>query len=339
MGSHAVGPSRLVRAVAPAAAAAGLSVVLVLITLGCVAPVETGTDAATTGEPDAPALELVSPLLGVTLLPTASTSEDIEAAEAALADAPDDVETLLSAGRAYAGVWRYTAAIAVYDRAVDLAPEDWRPYRHRGHRYISTRRFDEAIGDLERARDIEPHGFDIAYHLGLAYYLAGRFSDAADEYGRCMALADDAEAIARVESGQVPEGFRSCVDMRDDPGDLVAVSEWRWRALARAGRGDEAAGLLEPIRPHVNVGDNLSYLKTLLVHGGRLSVEEALDPDTLDDNDFVTVGYGVAVQRLVEDDVAGARELLERIVDDAHWNGFGYIAAESDLVHLNEDGR
>ena len=81
------------------------------------------------------------------------------AAEAALEAAPEDVELLLAAGRAYAGIWRYTAAIDVYDRAIAVAPDDWRPYRHRGHRYISTRRFDDAIADLDIDRRNPPADF------------------------------------------------------------------------------------------------------------------------------------------------------------------------------------
>lgn len=267
--------------------------------------------------------ELVSPL-GVELFALAESSDEVAAADEAMAATPDDVELIIAAARVRRNIWRYNEAIDLYTRAIELAPDDWRPYRFRGHRYISTRQFDLAIPDLERARELAPEEFDVAYHLGLAYFLAGRFADAAAEYGRCMDAAPSEG-----------EEARGCASVAADDDTRVAVTEWRYRALRRAGDHEAAAALLETVDDNMTVEENGSYYASLLHAKGLRSRAEILDDAELSDNQFVTIGYGVASWLIAEGRDDEAAELLQRIVQDEHWNGFGYIAAETDLVRLN----
>ena len=50
----------------------------------------------------------------------------------------------------------------------------------------------------------------MAYHLGLAYFVSGRREDAADEYLRCLALAED-DAARSAQS----DDFRNGSDLHD----------------------------------------------------------------------------------------------------------------------------
>ncbi len=175
---------------------------------------------------------------------------------------------------------------------------------------------------------LAPHSFDVAYHLGLAYYLQGRFGDAADEYGRCMALADAPGADATADT----LGYRACEEIARRPASLVAMAEWRRRALARAGRSGEIPALLERVDPAWEVTVNASYFASLLMARGDRGAETVLDDEAL--GRFETRAYGVAVDRLVAGESEAARELLERIAADPHWPGFGRIAAEVDLTGL-----
>jgi imidazolonepropionase-like amidohydrolase len=281
-----------------------------------------------------PDAELVSPLgLGAYhALP--DTAGALAAAEAALA-AGADADRLLAAAAALAGLWRYGDAIRVYDRAIATAPGDWRAYRFRGHRRISLRRFDAAVRDLERARELAPHSFDVSYHLALAYYLRGEFAAAADEYARCMGLAEDPAALALLREGRLPQGFRACMHMAEADNDRVAMAEWRWRALRRAGRDAEAARLLDTIRPDMQVTSNRAYLETLLYHRGLLDEATLMDPATLTENRFETLGYAIAVGHLLDGRPERARRLLDAIVERGdRWNAFGFIAAEADLLRM-----
>lgn len=268
-------------------------------------------------------------LFGEPLFAMEDTTGAIAEADAALADAPDDVELIIAAGRVRRNFWQYRQAMNLYTRAMELSPGDWRPYRFRGHRHISLRDFENAIADLEQARDLAPFNWDVAYHLGLAYYLAGRFGDAAEEYGRCLAMAEDSEA----QAANAPD-FRSCSENGSDPESYVAMTEWAVRAASRAGRSEAARVLLEGVPLDLEIGENLAYYHDLLFYKGVMTAEDLLNPGPEGPYRRETVGFGVASWFLVQGDTLAARELLEELVRDPWWPGFGRIASEAELARL-----
>ena len=270
-------------------------------------------------------------LFGEALFQQEDTTGAIAEADAALADDPDDVDLLIAAGRVRRNFWQYRQAMELYTRAIELAPRDWRAYRYRGHRHISLRQFDEAIRDLEMARELAPMNWDVSYHLGLAYFLDGRFDEAADEYLRCLGLADTDEA-REAQS----DDFRSCSQNAEDAESFVAMTEWAVRAALRAGREETAADLLAGVAPDLDVTENIAYYHDLLLYKGLKTREELLDPGPDAPYRRETVGYGVANWMLVQGDTAEAVELLEELARDPWWPGFGRIAAEVDLFRLTE---
>jgi len=294
---------------------------------------EPSAQPETTSPAPAPALLLDSArpqttsLMGETLYARADTAGEIAAADSARAANPEDLELLIQAGRVRRNHWRYREAMELYTQAMEQAPQDWRPPRFRGHRFISLRDFDAAVADLERARELAPLNWDVSYHLGLAYFLAGRFDDAADEYLRCLAMADD-EAARAAEA----DGFRSCSENADDPESRVAMTEWAVRALGRAGRDAAADSLLEALATGLPVEENRAYYDALLWKKGVLEESELLAEDA--PYRLETVGYGIANQRVVQGDTTTALELLDRLIQDPWWPGFGRIAAEVDRARL-----
>lgn len=265
-------------------------------------------------------------LLGEPLYALEDTTGEIARADEALAAAPDDVELIIAAGRVRRNYWQYRDAMALYTRAAELAPDDWRPYRFRGHRHLSVREFDLAVRDLERARELASMNWDVSYHLGLAYFVSGRFGDAADEYLRCLGLADDAGAQAADN-----DAFRSCSRNGDDPESRVAMTEWAVRALLRSGRGGEADALVAAIPDDLEVSENVSYYHDLLYDKGLKTADELLDLGPDAPYRLETVGFGVATRLLVAGDTARALEVFQKIVADPWWPGFGRIAAEAEL--------
>ncbi|HSG49905.1 MAG TPA: tetratricopeptide repeat protein, partial [Longimicrobiales bacterium] len=268
-------------------------------------------------------------LLGDDLFQLEDTTGAIAEADARLAQAPDDVERLIAAARVRRNFWQYRQAMALYTRAMELAPEDWRPYRYRGHRHLSVRDFPGAVRDLEAARERAPLNWDVAYHLGLAYFLVGDFGSSADEYLRCLSLAEDPGA--RAAQG---EDFRSCSQNGDDPESRVAMTEWAVRALQRAGRMEEASALVEAVPGDLDIRENLAYYHDLLFYRGLKTEAELLAEGPDAPYRFETVAQGVANWRLVQGDTAGAVELYERMVADPWWPGFGRIAAEVELLRI-----
>jgi tetratricopeptide (TPR) repeat protein len=267
------------------------------------------------------------PLVPIELADRPKLEADLAQAEKDLTAKPNDVSAIIWVGRRQAYLWRYQDAIATFSKAIALEPNNPRPYRHRGHRYITTRQFDRAIADFEKAAslikgtpdEIELDGapnpsnkprsslhFNIWYHLGLAYYLKGDYQKAVNAYNECMKVSTNDDA-------------------------LTATSDWLWMTLMRLNRKDEAAKVLERITPKMEILENGSYHRRLLMYKGLEKPETLLDPANADDLTIATQGYGVGNWYYVTGDRARARGIFEKVVAGRQWSAFGYIAAEADL--------
>ena len=192
------------------------------------------------------------------------------------------------------------------------------------------RQFDRAIADLEKAAglikgtadEVEPDGapnpsgkprstlhFNIWYHLGLAHYLTGSYSRALDAYAECMKVSTNDDAI-------------------------VATSDWMWMTLMRLNRKADAAKLLERISSKMEILENGSYHRRLLMYKGIEKPEALLDPGNADDLTIATQGYGVGNYFDVSGDRNRARQIFAKVVSGRQWNAFGFIAAEADLQRM-----
>jgi hypothetical protein len=118
-----------------------------------------------------------------------------------------------------------------------------------------------------------------------------------------------------------------------DPEAHVAIAEWAYRALRRAGRPDEARALLEPVSPLLIVRENRAYHQALLAHKGERTSADLLLPLPAEGR-FETRAYGAALDELLDGDRTRALLLLRRIAADPHWPGFGRLAAEADLARM-----
>ena len=255
---------------------------------------------------------------------------DLAQAEQTLAANPKDAEAIIWVGRRLGYLWRYNDAIAMFSKGMTLHPDNPKFYRHRGHRYITVRQFDRAIADFEKAAqlikgkpdEIEPDGapnpagkprstlqFNIWYHLGLAYYLQGNYAKAYDAYVECMKVSNNDDSI-------------------------TATSDWMWMTLMRLNRKADAAKVLERITPKMDILENGSYHRRLLMYKGLEKPEALLDTAKADDTTIATQGYGVGNYYFVTGNTAKAREVFEKVVTGGGWNAFGYIAAESDLQRI-----
>ena len=300
---------------------------------GDAAPAETPAAAVTPAVPEG--AEAVS-LLGEPLSPTprsdevaARQADDIAAAQADYDADRDDADAIIWLGRRIGYTGRYRDAIEVFSEGIRKHPEDARMYRHRGHRWISVREFDRAIEDLSHAAglvegqpdEVEPDGqpnergvptstlqSNIHYHLALAHYLKGDFETALRSYEDYFAVTTN-------------------------PDQLVAISHWWYMALRRLGRDDEAAAVLEPVTAELDVIENTSYHRLLLMYRGEIEADELWDPES-EDPAGVAITYGVANWHLYNGRTEQAEEMFRRILEGTGWAGFGYIAAEAEIARL-----
>jgi tetratricopeptide (TPR) repeat protein len=293
-----------------------------------------------------PGVETIS-LLGRPLVPPAipqSTREGHEqrlaAARAAWERTPGNPDSIIWLGRRTAYLGRYRDAIAIYTKGIELLPHEPRLYRHRGHRYLTVRQLDRAVADLEQAArlvrgkpdEVEPDGLpnargiptstlqsNIRYHLGLAHYLQGDFEKALEPY------REDVAAARRTKNNDM----------------LVATSHWLYMALRRLGRERDAAAVLAPITRDLEVIENGSYHRLLLLYRGELPADSLLSDAararlaagatgeaTVED---VTIGYGVGNWHWYSGRKDEATRLWRQIAATPQWAAFGALAAEAEL--------
>jgi tetratricopeptide (TPR) repeat protein len=270
------------------------------------------------------------PLYPIELPNRQKLEADLAQAEQDLASNPVSADAMIWVGRRLGYLWRYQDAIAMFSKGIAAHPGDPRMYRHRGHRYITVRQFDRAIGDFEKAvslikgkpDEIEPDGapnpsgkprstlqFNIWYHLALAHYLKG----------------DDGKALA---------AWQECLKVSTNDDAITATSDWLWMTLMRLGGKAEAAQVLDRITPNMEILENASYHRRLLMYKGLEKPESLLDTANADALTIATQGYGVGNWYYVNGDHAKAREIFEKVVAGPQWSAFGYIAAEADLQRV-----
>ena len=189
------------------------------------------------------------------------------------------------------------------------------------------REFDKAVADLERADglvagapdQIEPDGqpnarniplttlqSNIRYHLALAYYLQGRYEQAAPVWQRAR-------------------------DAVKNPDNLVSATHWLYLTLRRQGPTDEAARVLEPIVPGLDIVENGSYYSLCQLYKGMRTADDVLNAAGSGSAGAAVV-YGVSAWHASNGRTAEARALWQKLVDGPDWAPFGVIAAEADLA-------
>ena len=81
------------------------------------------------------------------------------------------------------------------------------------------------------------------------------------------------------------------VSNNDD--SITATSDWMWMTLMRLDRKADAAKVLERITPKMDILENQSYHRRLLMYKGLEKPEALLDTAKADDTTIATQGYGV----------------------------------------------
>lgn len=251
-----------------------------------------------------------------------------EEAKATFEANPEDVETIIWYGRRTAYLGQYRQAIDIYTQGLKKFPSEPRLYRHRGHRYISIREYEKAIADFEKAAEliqgkpdeVEPDGMpnalnipvsslhsNIWYHLGLAYYLTQQYDKAYEAYLKCR------------ESGKHYD-------------NIVSSTHWLFMIQQRLGNPTKADSLLAPIYADSTVIENQSYADLCLMYKGLLPVDSLYQEGPgSPSNDAIR--YGVANWYLYQGDSVKAKRLMEELTESKVFTSFGYLAAESDLMH------
>jgi tetratricopeptide (TPR) repeat protein len=276
-------------------------------------------------------------LLGKPLVPAPVSAQARAALEKKLAAAradydknPDSADAIIWLGRRLAYLGQYRDAIATFSQGMQKHPGDARMYRHRGHRYITVRELDKAVADLSRASElvagkpdeVEPDGqpnarniptstlnSNIYYHLALAHYLRGDFE-------RSLKAWRESERYSK------------------NPDMLVATTHWLYMTLRRLDRVGEAHQALEPITADMEIIENHSYHRLLMVYKGFEKADALAATLSQGGLDAVTIGYGLGNWHFYNGRRDQAMVQFRQIVEKSatQWPAFGYIAAEAELA-------
>ena len=235
--------------------------------------------------------------------------------------------------------------------------------RHRGHRRITLRNYQGAIEDFSKAvdviagmpdehdfyqPDVEPdlvniilgredqvreqhmpvnaqtnaetagmykstlHG-SIWYHLAVAKYLTGDFEGAFHDFSKSADLAIDDDAV-------------------------TATFDWRYMALRRLGRDDQAASMLEGLDTAnlaVTGGEDF-YFRRLRLYKGEVTADEVIEQLAASPLSLATQGYGVGHWYLYNGDPAAAKEVFKSVIEHGAPHSFAYMASEVELGRLSD---
>jgi tetratricopeptide (TPR) repeat protein len=260
--------------------------------------------------------------------PSETALANYTAAKQAFETNPQDTEALIWYGRRTAYLGQYQEAIAIYTEGITNFPQDARLYRHRGHRYISIREYDKAIADFEKAAtliqgtadQIEPDGLpnaqniplsslhsNVWYHLGLAYYLTHQYEKAYQAYLKCR-------------------------DSGSNYDNIVSSTHWLFMIQQRLENPKKADSLLAPIQREGIVIENQAYADLCGLYKGWISAD-SLAAKGVGSPSQDAMRYGLANWHLYHGDTIQARQLMEGLMEEKAFTSFGYLAAESDLLH------
>ena len=108
---------------------------------------------------------------------------------------PDSAQAHFNRGNVLPKLKRHDEAVASFDRAIDLRPDFAMAYSNRGNVLQTLKRYEEAVANYDRAVGLQP-GYAVAhFNRGNALQQLKRFEEAVASYDRALALrADFAEA-------------------------------------------------------------------------------------------------------------------------------------------------
>lgn len=118
--------------------------------------------------------------------------------EAALADFnraielnPNFAKAYLNRAATFSHVKQYDAALADYEQAVDIDPNDPQIYMNRGVTYRGLRQYEAALVDYNQAIELDPNNAHIYYNRGVTYAQLQRLEQALADYHRAIELEPD----------------------------------------------------------------------------------------------------------------------------------------------------
>ncbi|MEP6906667.1 MAG: hypothetical protein ABI858_01610 [Pseudoxanthomonas sp.] len=247
--------------------------------------------------------------------------QDLAIAQAVMKVAPEREDSYLWLGRRYAYLERFPEAIAVLSEGLVKFPDSYKLLRFRGRKLARSRKFDLALADYARGIKLmeniqdsyEPDGIPNAQNRFLGSYRSNLH----------YYWAQTNWALGNYEA--VLQGMqRSAAEpLAQNPDHLIATRYWRYLALRKLGRHQEAADLVSDVPAGLQLLENTSYYDGVRFMQGSLSKEELLTRA-----DAVSL-FAVAMNYHFLGEHAEAERLWESMILETPQ---GFWPAETELI-------
>jgi tetratricopeptide (TPR) repeat protein len=253
----------------------------------------------------------------------ARLEQDLEIARAVMELAPEREDSYIWLGRRLGYLARNGEAVDVFTEGLEKFPDSYKLLRFRGRHLARNRQFERAIADYRRAAGLvegiqdsyEPDGIVNARHQYLGsyrsniHYYLGQTSWAVGDYQATLEgmMRAAVEPLVQHDDRRVATGF------------------WRYLALRKLGRHEEAQIVVDAIPEGLELVENHDYYLGVRFFKGTLS-EEALMPRA-----GLNSTFAVAMVHLIEGRTDRAERMLRELVSGSSQ---GYWPAETELLEL-----
>lgn len=255
----------------------------------------------------------------------ARLEKDLAIAQAVMEIAPEREDSYIWLGRRYGYLTRWSEAIDVFTKGLEKFPDSYKLLRFRGRHLARYRQLDRAIADYRRAAELvedvqdsyEPDGIINARHQYLGSYRAnihyylGQTSFATGDYETTLA------GMAR--------SSREPLVQHDDR--LVATTYWRYLALRKLGRHDEARAELQNVAQGLELVENFTYYKGVQFFQGLYTKEELM-PEA-----DVIIKFAISMDHHFKGEQDMAEAIWQEMVDES---AQGFWPAETELLAARE---
>ena len=244
----------------------------------------------------------------------------------------DTLPYIIEYGKALAAVGQMRAAIEVFNDGLSIYTESHELLRYRGHAFLMIREINQAIEDLQQAAFYARHSsktadfpgfeqssyasrftmqYNIWYYLGVAFYVKGNYDKAVSS-------------------------FRKCIDASFNDDMLVGATDWGYMAYRRIGNMQRANELIMAISNATKVSFYYAHLYNVFLYKQMKTPKELMNyfKNYEYEGNSATQLYGVGSWFLHNGDASQAIQTFRKGVNDLNWNNVGVLAAESDLVTL-----
>lgn len=252
-------------------------------------------------------------------------NKDLEVANIVFNSAPLKESSYSWRGRREGFLGNYAKSIEIFTEGMSLFPDSYALYRYRGYHLVRNYQFEEGIADLRRAEDLIEN-VDVApaqdgipgksnfspstFKRNIYYYLA-QSSMATGDYVTVIEYMDKAVAAN---------------ELADEDDFLVSTSFYKYMAMRKLGRHEEAEEMIKEIPRGLNIIANIEYYEAIRFLQGRYTRDRFVGrADSLG-----KYAIGMVDHFNGNDEAAG--EIWTEVSKDNHK---GYWLAEVELSKLN----